>query len=499
VPNPNKVALIIGIDKYYNNDLEQLPSCKKDAEDLFNLLSSEKFDYTVFMNKPILGSNVDTEYGWAHVQKAISNFFSSAKPSQILLFYFSGHGITKANDVYLSTPQVNPKGPFPEGLALSNLTTLMGDSKSRQIVGIIDACYSGAADIPNKGLKKKSAAEGEADIALANYDKIWKKTRKTKGIALLLSSQSYETSNAQQNSNSLYTKHLIQGLMGVKPTVDEETRQPVRYSGSVDYNGYITPESLHEYIYGKVANETDQIPDIKVDRASTIILAYHQELDTVVKLQQGIDLSKWVTIHDQGPQATAAAFAAITAMETSLAKQGKPLLLSARYVYEKTKQHDELPRDAGTWLTTVAYVIEQFGAPLESAWPYKAEAKVNWKKLDINAQYYKANVFRLNSVKDILSYLRMGRPIIAGLQIYEHWFDSKTGIIPHPSKSDGIVGGHAITIVGYDPRKSEIRFANSWGISWGNRGFGSMEEKVLEKLQMVQMYAIEVPINQMIK
>ena len=129
---------------------------------------------------------------------------------------------------------------------------------------------------PTKGLKKKAPAGAEADIAKANYDKIWKKTPKTKGIYLLLSSQSYETSNAEVKGNSLYTKHLIEGLNGVQPTVEGE-----RYSGSIDENGNVTPESLHEYIYYKVADITDQVPDIKVDRASpSVPAAYHEKVAT---------------------------------------------------------------------------------------------------------------------------------------------------------------------------------------------------------------------------
>lgn len=490
--DPNKIALIIGIDKYYDENLEQLPSCRKDAKDLSNLLSKERFDYTIFTGKSIMGSTVEKENGWSDIQKTISNFFGYAKPNDTLLFYFSGHGIPKNNEVYMSTPQINPKNPYPEGIALSVLTNLMGESKSKQIVGIIDACYSGAADLPNKVSKRKAASNAEAYIALGTYDKIWKRTRKTKGIYLLLSSQSYETSNAEPNDNSLYTKYLIEGLNGVKPVVDGKSGQLISYAGSVNSDGYITPDSLHEYIYHKVANITEQVPDIKVDRASGIILAYYKELASTTKSLEVVDLSRWVTIHDQGPEETTAAFAAITAMEISLAKQGNPVLLSARFVWEKTKQHDELGADAGTWLTTVAYVIEQFGAPLESDWPYDSNANIKLKDPKTK-RYYQADVFRLASIKDIPLQLQLGRPIMAGLLIRgDAWSKSITGYIPNPSKKDHPIGGHAITIVGYDPMESLIHFANSWGTSWGNRGFGSMQEETLEKIQFGQMYGIEV-------
>ena len=77
-----------------------------------------------------------------------------------MLFYFSGHGIPSGNDVYLATPSIDPKNPI-KGFALSDLTKVMGSCKSKQMIGIIDACYSGAAELPSKGLKKKAAAGTE--------------------------------------------------------------------------------------------------------------------------------------------------------------------------------------------------------------------------------------------------------------------------------------------------------------------------------------------------
>ena len=52
-----------------------------------------------------------------------------------------------------------------------------------------------------------------------------------------------------------------------------------------------------------------------------------------------------------------------------------------------------------------------------------------------------------------------------------------TGDIPMPSWMDrikGAVGGHAVLGVGYDDNLQRIRFKNSWGIGWGDSGFGTL-------------------------
>ena len=125
MPDPNKIALVIGVDAYYHKGLDgkpclaQLPSCKNDAMDLSNLLKSEKFGYKIFRDRSIIGSELDNKYGFLDVQRAIKNFFNDADLGDILLFYFSGHGILRQDgEVYLATPQVDPKDPLVEGFPL---------------------------------------------------------------------------------------------------------------------------------------------------------------------------------------------------------------------------------------------------------------------------------------------------------------------------------------------------------------------------------------------
>jgi len=276
--DPNKLALIIGIDAYYNSDgLAPLPSCKKDANDLAELLSKAEFGYTIFKGRPLIGSQLNKYYGWVQFRQAIFDFFGEAKPGQKLLFYFSGHGIAEDNDVYMGTPQVDSKSPGFAGFSLSDLTKRMKSSKSKQILGIIDACYSGSTDLPNSRLRIK-ASKDTASRALAAYDRVWKRVPKAKGMYLLLSSQAYEPSNAIDGKNSLYTEYLLQGLRGVKPEEVDENGRIIRWSGSIEDNGDVTPSSLHEYVYHKVAKIADQVPQLKSLESSSFTIVIHPSL-----------------------------------------------------------------------------------------------------------------------------------------------------------------------------------------------------------------------------
>jgi C1A family cysteine protease len=48
---------------------------------------------------------------------------------------------------------------------------------------------------------------------------------------------------------------------------------------------------------------------------------------------------------------------------------------------------------------------------------------------------------------------------------------AKTGMVPMPSKSDQILGGHALLAIGYCDEKQCFIVRNSWGSSWGDKGY----------------------------
>lgn len=41
-----------------------------------------------------------------------------------------------------------------------------------------------------------------------------------------------------------------------------------------------------------------------------------------------------------------------------------------------------------------------------------------------------------------------------------------------PKHYERPIGAHALTLVGYDDKTEQFKFANSWGPHWGDKGFG---------------------------
>jgi C1A family cysteine protease len=70
-----------------------------------------------------------------------------------------------------------------------------------------------------------------------------------------------------------------------------------------------------------------------------------------------------------------------------------------------------------------------------------------------------------------------GYPFVVGFSVYESFESSDVaegGRVPMPGPGESLLGGHAVVAVGYDEPQRRFIIRNSWGTSWGMRGYGTM-------------------------
>lgn len=80
----------------------------------------------------------------------------------------------------------------------------------------------------------------------------------------------------------------------------------------------------------------------------------------------------------------------------------------------------------------------------------------------------------LNQMKGCLA---SGFPFVFGFAVYESFESSdvtRTGNVPMPRAGEVMLGGHAVIAVGYDDATKRFSVRNSWGESWGKKGYCSM-------------------------
>lgn len=134
--------------------------------------------------------------------------------------------------------------------------------------------------------------------------------------------------------------------------------------------------------------------------------------------------------------------------------------------------------DSGAMIRDAMKVAYNVGVPVETSWPYDI-AKFTQRppaRSYSNARYHKITGYRSVPVDimEIKKALAEGLSIVAGISVYSSFPFSGPAIVPMPSPSDGLEGGHAVLLTGYDDATQMVTFRNSWGVKWGNAGYGTI-------------------------
>ncbi len=136
-------------------------------------------------------------------------------------------------------------------------------------------------------------------------------------------------------------------------------------------------------------------------------------------------------------------------------------------------------QDSGLYIQSGCNAIKQYGALAEPLYPYLINKFAYLPPATIFAEAFKhKNITfvaigkNLDSIKSVLT---NKQPFIIGINVYENLFDAtttSTGTIKMPAGE--LLGGHAIVAVGYDDTKQVCIIRNSWGVNWGNKGYGTI-------------------------
>jgi hypothetical protein len=228
-----KFALLIGVSEYLAgglNHLRSLPSALIDVDVLSAVLGDPQRGGFPAENITVL-KNPDVQ----QMRDAIYRLFHNRQKNDLILLYFSGHGIKdEQNDLYLATKitRKNDDNSLdqPSAVAAIEVHNWMQSSKSQHQVIILDSCFSGAFA---KGMTLKD----DGIVRVKDYFG-------GKGTAILTSSTSTEYSLSpepiehQNTQPSIYTRYLVEGL--------------TTGAADLDKDGDISADELHEYVAKKV-------------------------------------------------------------------------------------------------------------------------------------------------------------------------------------------------------------------------------------------------------
>jgi C1A family cysteine protease len=155
-------------------------------------------------------------------------------------------------------------------------------------------------------------------------------------------------------------------------------------------------------------------------------------------------------------------------------------------VYEGTVNYD-----SGAYIRDGIKAVNQIGVPTENLWPYDAR-KFAYRPTQAaytNAATRKAVAYqRCANFTAVKSALAQGYPVVIGFDVYESFETdavARTGMMPYPNKArEQLLGGHAVTLVGYNDTTQRFIARNSWGTGWGDHGYFYMPYQVIQDTTM---------------
>lgn len=204
-----------------------------------------------------------------------------------------------------------------------------------------------------------------------------------------------------------------------------------------------------------------------------------------VALPAQVDLrAECPDICDQGQLGSCTANALSAAFDFDRKKQGQAFMTPSRlFIYWNERNLEgTVDSDAGASLRDGVKTLLANGVCTEMLWPYNIDTFTQKPSEPAYVQaeknqaltYQRITLPANNLTQDMQICLSRGYPFVAGISVYES-FESeaanKTGIIPMPQPNERLLGGHAILVVGYDQTKQWFICRNSWGTTWGDKGY----------------------------
>ena len=238
-----KFALLIGVGEYRSTAFAKLAAAVPDVNAMQTVLQDPAVGGFAIADVMTL-LNPEPQ----QMREALERLFSERKPDDLLVLYFSGHGVVDdAGRFHLTTAHTDQGLLNSTAIAGSFIHGLMESSRSKRQVLILDCCFSGA-------FAKGMMAKGDAVNFQAQLG--------GKGRAVLTSSSATEYSFEQKEAElSVYTEYVVEGLRtGI---------------ADKDGDGWISVDELHEFARAKVRETSPAMqPKIyAVEEGYKIVLA----------------------------------------------------------------------------------------------------------------------------------------------------------------------------------------------------------------------------------
>ncbi|WP_298918907.1 caspase family protein [uncultured Roseobacter sp.] len=189
-----KTAIVIGMDRFKDPELEDLSYARNDATALHNLLqgeTGEQFDHVELITK---GNHMAA-------LTRIEEITAGTRRDDLVLVYYAGHGLVRNQKLHLAFADTRAGLVHSTAMKYGNLLDVIEQAPARARLVILDCCYAGAAgeEAPRSALGEQLKMElGASSRTL-----------------VMTSATSTQVAREEQGyRHGVFTKHLLDGLKG---------------------------------------------------------------------------------------------------------------------------------------------------------------------------------------------------------------------------------------------------------------------------------------------
>ena len=154
-------ALIVAVDDYADAGLRRLLAPASDAAALAEVLAAPGVgDFTV----DVVHNGTAQE-----IRVSVEDFFADARPDDLLLLHFSGHGLKNAGgELFLAAADSRPDRLASTAVAADFVNRQMAESRAQRIALFLDCCYGGAFP---RGMVVRGAGDVQVREAFAETER----------------------------------------------------------------------------------------------------------------------------------------------------------------------------------------------------------------------------------------------------------------------------------------------------------------------------------------
>ncbi|HFC00717.1 MAG TPA: peptidase C14 caspase catalytic subunit p20 [Phaeodactylibacter sp.] len=214
-------AVVVGVARY-----KHMPVLKYTDDDAYQVYAFLKSPEGGALPDNQIRVLIDEDATRSNILRTMRNVFLKADENDVVVMYFSGHGLPGA------FIPVDFDG-FNNKLSHSDIKQIFKESKAKHKLCLADACHSGT-------LMAMRSAPASFENTLRKYYSAFDNS--TGGTALLMSSKGEEYSLEDKGlRQGIFSHYLIRGLKG---------------EADANHNKIVTIQELYDYVFKKVRNYT---------------------------------------------------------------------------------------------------------------------------------------------------------------------------------------------------------------------------------------------------